>query len=300
MSDSIKEPLKAGRRVTFIGALLNGLLICLKFLAGTLGQSQALIMDAIHSVSDLFTDTIVLIGLRIGRKAPDETHHFGHARLETLASAVVGAALMATATYLGIKALWSIYIQNAHHPKSIALVAAVISIIFKEGLYHYTIHTGKRIKSPVVIANAWHHRSDALSSVAVLIGVAGAKLNPNWLILDACAAFVVSIFIIKVGFDIFKNAMREFTDMAPDSAIMDQIRECIRSVRGVIEVHDLRVRTSGGLHQMEAHIVVDGQLTVSQGHRIAKVVESCLLEEVPDLFQVIIHVDPAETMLDLE
>jgi cation diffusion facilitator family transporter len=292
MLESRISPAKAGRSVTLIGALVNGILILFKFLAGVFGQSQALIVDAVHSVSDLFTDVVVLVGLRIGRKAPDEEHPFGHARIETLASAGVGLALIATALYLGIKASLNIYSHSEYHPTVLALIGAGISIILKEVLYHYTIHAGRRIKSRLVVANAWHHRSDALSSVAVFLGIAGTYIKPSWHILDSFAALLVSFFIIKVGLEILGSTLREFTDTAPRPGTLSKIRHCIRNVEGVIDMHDLRVRTSGGFYQMETHIVVDGQLTVTEGHRIAKLVESCLDEKVEDLDRVIIHVDP--------
>ncbi len=293
MLESRTESAKAGRSVTLVGVLVNAFLILFKFLAGVFGQSQALIADAVHSVSDLFTDFVVLLGLRIGRKAPDEEHPFGHARIETLASATVGLALIATALYLGIEAVLNIYRHIEYHPTGLALIGAAVSIALKEGLYHYTVHTGRRIKSQLVVANAWHQRSDALSSVAVLLGVVGARLKPSWHILDSFAALLVSFFIVKVGLEILRTTLREFTDTAPQPEILNKIANCIRSVEGVIDMHDLRVRTSGGLYQMETHIVVDGALTVTEGHRIAKAAESCLAEEVPDLDQIIVHVDPA-------
>jgi len=286
---------KDGRSVTLIGAFVNLVLIILKFLAGVFGNSQALIADAVHSVSDLFTDAVVLFGLKIGQKAPDENHPFGHARIETLASTIVGLALIATALYLGIEAALNIYRHTEYHPTSLALIGAGISVVFKEALYHYTVHVGRRIKSKLIIANAWHHRSDALSSVAVLLGVTGAIINPSWHILDAFAALLVSFFIVKIGLEIFKNSMLEFTDTAPQPEILEEISKCAMKVEGVLDMHDLRVRTSGGLYQMEIHIVVDGQITVTDGHRVATEVESCLSEEIEDLDRVIVHVDPVIT-----
>jgi len=284
---------RAGRSVTLVGALVNVLLILLKFFAGIFGNSQALIADAVHSLSDLFTDAIVLLGLRVGRKAPDAEHPFGHGRIETLASAIVGMALIATALYLGIEAALNIYRHTEYHPTNLALIGAGVSIALKEALYHYTVHIGRRIKSQLIIANAWHHRSDSLSSVAVFMGVAGALINPSLYILDSFAAILVSFFIVKVGLEILRDSLREFTDTAPPPEILNKISDCTRSVEGVLDTHDLRVRTSGGMYQMETHIVVDGQLTVSEGHRIAKAVESCLAEEIEDLDRVIVHVDPA-------
>ena len=284
---------RVGRKVTLIGALANILLIALKFIAGVLGHSQALIADAVHSVSDLFTDVVVLVGLRLGRKAPDEGHPFGHGRLETLSSALVGMGLLGAAFYLGTEAAFNIYRHSEHHPTGLALGAAVISIVIKEALYRYTIHTGRVIKSTVLVANAWHHRSDALSSVAVLLGVAGALIKPNWHILDAYAALVVSFLIAKVGLEVLWGSIHEFTDSAPKPEVLEKIRLCAGGVEGVIDLHDLKVRTSGGLFQMVLHVVIDGNLTVTQGHGIAKDVERCLEVEFEELSEVIVHVDPS-------
>ena len=187
MDKLAENNIRSGRNITIIGALVNAFLILLKFVTGILGHSQALIADAIHSVSDLFTDIIVLVGLRIGRKAPDENHPFGHARIETLTSAVLGLILIGTACYLGVEASLNIYKHTEFHPTSLALIGAALSIAFKEALYHYTVFIGKRLKSQLIVANAWHHRSDSLSSVAVLLGVGGAILKPGWHILDAYA-----------------------------------------------------------------------------------------------------------------
>ncbi len=293
MSETLTESAKVGRSVTLVGAFVNSVLILLKFLAGIFGNSFALIADAVHSVSDLFTDVVVLFGLKIGQKGPDEKHHFGHARIETLASAVIGLALIATALYLGIEASFRIYRHVEYQPTALALIGAGVSIASKETLYHYTIRAGRRIKSQLIVANAWHHRSDALSSVAVLLGVTGAKINPTWHILDSFAALIVSFFIIKVGLEILGKALHEFTDAAPKPEIIRKIEKCALAVDGVIDTHDLKVRTSGGLYQMEIHITVDGQLTVVKGHKIAKDVERCLMEGVGNFDRVIVHVDPA-------
>ena len=300
MDESKTLPERAGRSVTLIGVSVNVILIAFKFFAGIFGHSHALIADAVHSISDLFTDAVVLLGLRAGRKAPDAEHHFGHARLETLASAFVGAALIATALYLGVEASLNIYHHHDYHPTGLALIGAGLSIALKETLYHYTVYVGRRIKSRLIVANAWHQRSDALSSVAVFIGVTGAILKPSWNFLDSFAAILVSFFIIKVGLDILRNTLREFTDTAPNPEILKNITACAISVEGVLDVHDLRVRTSGGLYQMETHISVDGQLTVTEGHRIAKTVEHCLEREIEDLDRIIVHVDPADEEEDDE
>jgi len=284
---------KEGRTVTLVGALVNGVLIVIKFGAGILGQSQALIADAVHSLSDLVTDLIVFVGLRMGRKAPDEKHHFGHARIETLASFLVGVALIATAIFIGIKSSLDIYLHTESHPTKLALIGALFSILLKEWLYHYTMRVGRRAKSRLIVANAWHHRSDSLSSVAVVLGVGGSLVHPSWHALDSYAALLVSFFIMKVGLETLWESLREFTDTAPPPEVMETIRTCAMKVPGVLDMHDLRVRTSGGLYQMETHIVVDGQLSVFEGHQIAKAVEQCLVEEVTDVERVIVHLDPA-------
>jgi cation diffusion facilitator family transporter len=293
MSEAEKMSVRAGNLVTLVGIIVNIFLIIFKFFAGIFGHSQALIADAVHSLSDLFTDVVVLLGLKVGRKAPDMNHQFGHARVETLASAIVGMALVATALYIGIKASSNIYYHKEYHPTWLALAGAAASIALKEALFHYTVRIGRRIKSPLILANAWHHRSDAFSSIAVLLGVAGAQIKDSWHVLDGYAALIVSFFVIKVGLDILKQTLLEFIDTAPKSEILSKINQCARGREGVIDTHDLRVRTSGGLYQMETHITVNGQMTVAEGHRIAKEVERCLLDEITDLERVIVHVDPA-------
>lgn len=283
----------SGSSVTIVGVIVNFFLILIKFAAGLFGHSQALIADAVHSVSDLFTDAVVLVGLKMGKKPPDTDHHFGHGRIETLSSAAIGVALVATALYLGIEASLDIYGHSEYQPTRVALIGAAISIALKEALYHYTVRTGRRIKSQLIIANAWHHRSDALSSVAVMLGAGGAYLNPDWHFLDPFAALLVSFFIIKVGLEIIGKTLREFTDASPRPAVLDRIKQAALEVDGVIDTHDLKVRTSGGLYKMEIHIVINGQLTVIEGHRIANTVERRLSDDIEDIDSVIVHVDPA-------
>lgn len=294
MPDPMQQTIRDGRRVTLVGVVVNALLIAFKLVGGWLGNSQAVVADAVHSISDFFTDVVVLIGLKVGGREADEGHPYGHARLETLAAAVVGFSLVAVAVYLGFGAGRSIYWHVDSRPNWLAALAAAVSIVAKEGLYQYTIIVGRRIKSASVQANAWHHRSDALSSVAVLAGVTGAIINPAWHILDAYAALLVSVLILKVGFDIIWNAVREFTDTAPSRDVLNQMEACARDVAGVLDVHDLKVRSSGGRFQAEIHVVVHGYLTVIEGHRIAKEVEQCMLSDMDDVVKVIVHVDPAD------
>jgi cation diffusion facilitator family transporter len=191
-----------------------------------------------------------------------------------------------------MESAFNLYQHMEYHPTTLALIGAAISVAFKEALYHFTVRTGRRIKSQLIVANAWHQRSDALSSVAVLLGVAGSLIRPSWHVLDAFAALLVSFFIVKVGLDILRKSLREFTDTAPPPEILNEIGRHICGVEGVLDMHDLRVRTSGGLYQTDVHIAVDCDLTVKEGHRIARAVERCLEEKVEDLDSVIVHVDP--------
>jgi cation diffusion facilitator family transporter len=290
--ENANQELKAGRRVTLVGAAVNLVLAALKFLAGIFGFSTALIADAVHSLSDLATDFIVLVGLKLGRAPADGKHQFGHGRLETLTAALVGLGLIGTGFYLGYEAGLDIYHNTMHNPTWLAIAGALVSVLGKEALYRWTLTVGKRIQSAAVQANAWHHRSDALSSVAVLIGVGAAIINPEWHILDAYAALVVSLLVCKAGLDIVWEAVKEFTDHAPTSEVLNDIQRCALNVKGVVEIHDLKVRASGGRYHMELHVVVDGSLNVREGHAIAKEVEACLLGDLPLVERVIIHIDP--------
>jgi cation diffusion facilitator family transporter len=284
---------REGRTVTWIGAAANALLIVVKFTAGIIGNSQALIADAVHTVSDFFTDAVVIVGLRFGRKPPDEDHHFGHARIETIAAAVVGVSLIAVAFYLGYRSAMNIYLHADTRPTGVALAGAALSIAVKEAVYHYTVIVGKRIRSQAVMANAWHHRSDALSSVAVLIGVGGALVNPAWHILDAYAAMVVSLFIAKVGMDILWGTLREMTDTAPSQLFQNEVVNCIKRVPGVLSAHDLKVRSIGGLYYIQVHIVVDKNMSVAASHRIVNEARGCINAEFDGIEEIIVHVDPS-------
>ncbi len=286
------EDTRSGRSITWIGFWVNACLVLVKFLAGWFGHSRALLADAVHSASDLLTDGVALLGISMGRKDADERHHFGHARIETLASAGIGLSLIATAVYIGIDAGINIYRHTVSQPTGLALIGAVFSILCKEALYRYTVRVGKRIGSRLLVVNAWHHRSDALSSVAVFLGVLGGCVHPDLRILDAYAALLVSFFIVKIGLEAIRDSLKEFTDTAPGPDTVDLISKCILKTEGVLDVHDLRIRTAGGRYQMEAHIEVDGKLSVTEGHQIAKSAETCLLDEIADIDRVIIHVDP--------
>ncbi|KIX15867.1 cation diffusion facilitator family transporter [Dethiosulfatarculus sandiegensis] len=295
MNSAAKETqYRAGRRVVLVGAWVNLFLIFAKFLAGHFGNSQALIADAVHSFSDLFTDFAVIIGLKLGKAPPDKVHHFGHGRLETLISALVGLALIIVAGFMGWDAADNAWHGVSCNPTWLAIVAALASLVAKEALFQYTMIQGKRTNSPALKANAWHHRTDAMSSLAVMVGVTAAWWKPEWAVLDAYAALVVSVLIFAAGVGVIWDAVKEFTDSAPDQKTQNEILDCALRVPGVERVHDLRVRTTGGRLIMELHVVVDGEISVRQGHDIANEVEKCLLAEVPRMERALIHVDPAK------
>jgi len=294
MGDNPEIQYLQGRNVTLVGMAANLVLIFLKLWGGVVARSQALIADGLHSLSDLLSDFVVLLGLKLGRAEEDARHHFGHGRIETLASSLVGISLAGAGIAMGWAAGRDIWLGKVHNPTSLAILVAFVSVVSKEFLYHYTRVVGKRIQSPALMSNAWHHRSDALSSVAVIVGVAGALLIPGWGVLDSWAALVVSVLIIKVGTSFVWSATKEFIDTAPHKDVLREIAGCAASVEGVKDVHDLRARTSGGKVFVQLHIVVDGEIPVRRGHDIAKEVETCLIERVPHLSTAIVHVDPAD------
>lgn len=294
-SRRVTGDLAAGLRVTWVGMAVNVLLIVLKLWAGTIGRSQALVADGIHSISDLFSDLVVVLGLRWGRKEADEDHHFGHARIETSASLIIGFLLLAVAVWIAVNAVTGIYQHRQSSPTLITISVALVSILLKEGLYWYTLSVGKRIKSPVLLGNAWHHRSDALSSVAVLVGVVAVYLNPNWHIADSIATLVVSVFILKVGGSLIWSAFREVVDTAPSQEVLARLQEEALSVPGVKEVHDIKARHFGPEILVEIHIVVDPDLTVREGHEIATAVECHLVAQLEEVSRVITHIDPDES-----
>ncbi len=194
---------------------------------------------------------------------------------------------------MAVQAISGIIQHHQTHPTWPALAAAALSIVVKEALYRVTVRAGRRMRSQAVIANAWHHRSDALSSVAVLVGVGAAMLNPDWHILDQVAALLVALLIVKVGGDITWKAVCEMTDRAPSRKVLERIRGCVIGVPGVLSAHDIKVRLVGGLLHMHVHVVVDGGMTVNEGHRIADEVRHCLHREIDEMADVIVHVDPA-------
>jgi cation diffusion facilitator family transporter len=282
----------AGIRATWIGSVVNLFLAVFKTWVGLLSRSQALVADGVHSLSDLFSDVIVILGLRWGRKSEDQDHPFGHARIETISSMVVGVVLIIVGLGLAQTAVAALGRGERPVPSLLAIWAAAASIVLKEGMYRYTVVVGRRLRSPALIGNAWHHRSDALSSVAVLAGVGASYVHPAWSRADAYAALLVTFFVLRVGVNLTWSAFKELSDTAPAPAEVEAIAGKAREVEGVRQVHDIRARYSGPQIFVEVHIVVDPDLSVRQGHEIARVVKWRLRGDLHDVTRVIVHVDP--------
>ncbi|MCP4633795.1 MAG: cation transporter [candidate division Zixibacteria bacterium] len=291
------KALKEGLKVTYVGAGANIFLVIVKLWIGTVGKSNALIADGIHSASDLFSDLIVIIGLKWGRKAPDEDHPYGHARIETLMGLTIGIFLIGTSIVIAYNAIKILINPQPSIPSIATLIAAFISILVKEVMYRYTIDVSRRIKSIVLEGNAWHHRTDALSSVAVLVGISAAYLNPDWYIADSIAALIVAGFIVKAGFSLSRATFREIVDTAPGLEILGSITEMASTVEGVRHIHDIKARYLGSEISLEMHVVVDPNITVQHGHSITETVREVLLSSQFNITRVTTHLDPGENDL---
>ncbi len=301
VTEALDDPLySAGVRVTVVGMLINFVLIIAKLLGGILGGSVAMIADAFHSVSDFATDIGVLIGLAFLAKPADDNHPYGHGRLETAISLLMGLVIIFTglgiARSAGMEILGAFRGELPNVPGMIALLAGVVSIGMKEGLYHYNSVIAERTGSKTLKANAWHHRTDALSSVGTVIGVGGAiLLGERWTVLDPIAAVIVSIMVIKVGFDIGFGAFRELSDEALSIERERKLRTAIIGVEGVQNFHNLRTRSLGRSVSVDAHITVNPELTVRDGHDIASNVEDTVRDTLGNVAFVNIHIEPGIT-----
>lgn len=283
--------------MTIVGSIVNIVLVIFKFLAGILGHSAAMIADAVHSLSDFVTDIVVLLFIRISGKPADEDHGYGHGKYETLATVVISLILFGVGVGIIVNAVEQIVaFMNGvvpQSPSTIALIAAAISIVVKELLYRYTVRAAENLNSQTVVANAWHHRSDALSSVGVLIGIGGAMfLGEQWRVLDPLAALVVSGFIIKVSIDLFKPCIEELLERSLPEDVERQIESIILSVDGVTSPHHLRTRRIGNNYAIEVHIRMDGNLTLNEAHRITTTVEQQLKAQFGAGTHVGIHTEP--------
>ena len=286
-------------RVTVLGGVANLLLVGFKFMAGIAGRSGAMIADAVHSVSDLVTDVVVLVFVKVSSKPQDSSHDFGHGKFETVASLFIGLALAAAAVGIVVNGATKLahWLQGGDIPSpgKIALWGALVSIVIKELTYQYTYRKGKKLNSQVVMANAWHHRSDALSSVGAAIGIAGAIfLGDRWTVLDPIASILVGAMLIKVAWDLLSPSIGELTEQSLPEETEKEIMDIITSVDGIEDPHNLRTRRIGGKIAAEVHIRMDGALTLSEAHDKASAIEKKYKERFGGDSHIIIHMEPTK------
>jgi cation diffusion facilitator family transporter len=281
-----------GIKATLIGAFANLMLSVVKFIGGVMGNSTALVADALHSLSDLLTDAIVLATHQIGLIPADSNHPYGHGRAENIGSTIVGGVIILAGIWIGYD-VWQVIAGGSKLiPTWLAAGAAIFSILVNEGIFHYTRVVGEKTNSPAIIANAWHHRSDAISSVAALIGILGAHYG--YPIMDPLAGGVVALMILKVGYDILTDGLRDLMDTGLSEDQTREIQKIIDDIPEVIKYHDLRSRTLGGEIFMDVHILVDTDLTVTEGHAAAEQVRRNLINAFDRVQDVLVHVDGEE------
>ena len=284
-------------KVTLIGGAVNVLLLLVKFVAGIVGHSAAMVADAVHSLSDFLTDIVVLMFVRISGKPKDKSHDYGHGKYETLAMTIIGLALLAVAIgilYSGItKIIDWVNGEDLVAPDLMALWAALLSIVTKEGVYRYSIMKAHQLNSQAVEANAWHHRSDALSSIGTAIGIGGAIfLGHRWAVLDPLASTIVGFFIVKVSVDLLRNGIGDLMEQSLPDAVEEEILGLVASLPDVESPHDLRTRRIGNHYAIEMHILTDGDITLREAHDKASEVENLLREQYGDETHVVVHVEP--------
>ena len=297
MGNSTEIRTKQIYRVTLLGMFVNMVLFAFKLVAGLVGRSGAMIADAVHSASDFATDIVVLAFVRISAKPRDDDHHWGHGKYETLASLIIGIALFTVGVEILLDSAEKITAvtkgEVLPRPGAIAIVAAAFSIVAKELLYRYTIHIGKQTESPSVVANAWHHRSDALSSIGALLGIGAAYfLGEKWRIADPIAAIVVAALIMKVAIDLCRTALAELLEKSLPRAVEEEILSIITANPKVQKPHNLRTRRIGSDIAIEVHIRVDGAMSVFESHEISKEIEQSLRERYGERTAVAIHIEP--------
>jgi cation diffusion facilitator family transporter len=287
---------KASRRVTLVSIGVNVLLAAAQMVIGWIGRSQGLVADGIHTLSDIITDAMVLLALKHGAKEADEEHPYGHGRIETAVTVALGALLIAVGIGIAVNAgLRLADLDSLQPPSLLTLWVAALTIVSKEGLYRYTVRTARRYRSNLLRANAWHHRSDAISSVIVLAGIGGSIAGLPYL--DGLAAVGVAMMIAKIGGELSWNAVKELVDTALETDEVAEIRKVILEIDGVRSLHLLRTRRTGGRALVDVHIMVDGGITVSEGHHIGEKVRETLIDAVDSVTDVMVHIDPEDDEL---
>lgn len=284
------ENYKLGLKTSIVTIIINVLLSIIKVVAGIIGKSSAMLADGVHTLSDVLTTLVVLIGLKVSSKEPDEDHPYGHEKYELIFAKILSIFLALTGFFIGYNGLKALINGNIATPGRIALLAALISIISKEIMYRYTSKVAKKIKSFSMEADAWHHRSDALSSIGTFVGILGARLGLR--ILDPITAIIVSILIIKVGVDLYLKSIRGLVDESARDETVEKIENIILSVKEVKNITDLKTRVSGNRIYVDVNITVDANMTVEEGHDIAERVHKLVDAEVEDVKYCMVHVEP--------
>jgi cation diffusion facilitator family transporter len=280
------------RRITWIGLTGNILVSGLKLVVGILGSSQAVVADAVHGISDITTDVAVLVGVRYWSPPPDECHPYGHRRIEAIVTVGIGAILGAAGLLIAYRGIASVREEHIRQPGLIAVIGALVSIVTKEIMYRWTHAVGKRIGSSAVCANAWHHRSDALSSIPAALAVAVAALKPELSFVDHMGAVIVAMFIIHASWKIMKPALAELSDTGAPGHVTAHICEVAAATDEVIDVHKVRTRRMGPGLMVDLHITVDGGMSVTQGHDVSESVKQRIKEQVKDVIDVVVHLEP--------
>jgi len=289
----LKQSKSEASRVTVVGMILDIVLGVGKIFGGFYTQSFALVTDGIHSLTDAVTDTFVLIVARLSHEQADAEHPYGHGRFETVGTVAMGMVFFATAGVLFFDSVQRLQeSEELAVPALAGLLFAGVSIAAKEWIYHYTMAVAKRLNSSLLKANAWHSRSDAITSIAVFIGIFAAQQGLAWM--DVVAAMFVALFIAKIGFDLCLDALRELVDTAVSPQRLEQIRHCALEVEGVRNITLLRSRLSGGKMILELHILVNSRISVSEGHQLGKLVKRALIGRFSDINDVLIHIDPED------
>ena len=284
-------------RVTWLGMVINAILTTFKLIAGFVGRSSAMIADGVHSLSDFVSDIVILVFLRISHKSRDKNHDFGHGKFETMATFIISLLLILVAAEIfshGVENIRKVIVgEEISTPGTIALIAAIVSIVMKEFCYQITAFVGRKVNSPAVLANAWHHRSDALSSIGSLLGIAGAIfLGRKWIILDPIMGCAISIVIFIVAIKMALPAARQLMDISLPDEIENEIIAISSGVKGVIDVHNLKTRQSGPSVIIEMHLRVDYSITIVDAHQISTEVEDRLIAHFGPETQINVHVEP--------
>ena len=284
-------------RVTIAGSIINAVLLAFKFTAGILGGSAAMIADAVHSLSDFMTDIVVLLFVKLGNKPQDEDHDYGHGKYETLATALIGIALMgvgAMICYNGLTKTWAVINgEQLKSPGMIAFIAAIVSIALKEWAYRFTEKVGREVSSQAVRANAWHHRSDALSSIGTAFGIGGAiLLGAQWAVLDPLAAIIVSFFILKAAYGLIVQATNELLEGSLPEDVEAQMVELAAEEEGVADIHNLRTRRLGNKIAIEMHVRMPGEMSLYEAHEKATRIEKRLRKQFGEHTHIALHLEP--------